>query len=69
MPSAPGLYTYIKSWKKMYKIRLRRDFLKLAINDRSDKVFLLTSKFYPQGVVNHCPRAIYMYKIVKKEIV
>ena len=25
-PPAPGLYTCIKSWKKLYKIRLRRDF-------------------------------------------
>ena len=61
---APGLYTCIKSWKKLYKIRLRRDFLKLATNDRSDKMFLLTSKFCPQGVVSPCPGAIYMYKIM-----
>ena len=27
-------------------------FLKLAANDRSDKMFLLTSKFHPQGVVS-----------------
>ena len=26
MPPAPGLYTCIKSWKKMYKIWLQRDF-------------------------------------------
>ena len=26
MPPALGLYTCIKSWKKMYKIRLQRDF-------------------------------------------
>ena len=26
MPPAPGLYTCIKSWKKLYKIRLQRDF-------------------------------------------
>ena len=50
--SAPalGLYTCIKSWKKMYKIRLQRDFLKLVPNDRSDKRFLLTSKFCPLGL-------------------
>ena len=41
-------------------------FLKLATYDRSDKMFLLTSKFHPQGVVSPCPRAIYMYKIMKK---
>ena len=29
----------------MYKIRLQRDFLKLDANDRSNKRFLLTSKF------------------------
>ena len=32
--------------------------LKLATNDQSDKMFLLTSKFCPLG-------AIYMYKIMK----
>ena len=47
---APGLYTYIKSWKKMYKIRLQRHFVKLPTNDRSDKRFLLTSKFCPLGL-------------------
>ena len=26
MPPAPDLYTCIKSWKKLYKIRLQRDF-------------------------------------------
>ena len=26
MPPGSGLYTWIKSWKKMYKIRLQRDF-------------------------------------------
>ena len=55
--------------KKMYKIRLQRDFfLKLATNNRSDKMFLLTSKFRPQGVVSPCPGAIYMYKIMKKKM-
>ena len=49
----------------LYKIRLQRDCLKLATNDRSDKMFLLTSKFSPQGVVSPCPGAIYMYKIMK----
>ena len=41
-------------------------FLKIATNDRSDKMFLLTSKFRPDGVVSPCPAAIYMYKIMKK---
>ena len=37
----------------------------LATNDRSDKMFLLTSKCHPQGVVSPCPKAICMYKIMK----
>ena len=41
-------------------------FLKLATNDRSDKIFLLTLKICPQGVVRPCPGAVYMYKIMKK---
>ena len=51
--SAPslGLYTCIKSWKKLYKIIQRVFFFvfcfKLVANDLSDKRFLLTSKFYP----------------------
>ena len=49
--SAPslGIYTCIKSWKKLYKIiqRVFLFFFKLVANDLSDKRFLLTSKFYP----------------------
>ena len=44
-------------------------FLKLATNDQSDKMFLLTSKFCSQGVVSPCPGAIYMYKIMKKRYI
>ena len=48
--SAPslGIYTCIKSWKKLYK-RVFFFFVcfKLVANDLSDKRFLLTSKFYP----------------------
>ena len=43
------------------KMRLQRDFFKLATNEQSDKAFLLTSKFCPQGVVCTSPGAIYMY--------
>ena len=43
-------------------------FLELATNDQSDKMFLLTSKFRPQGVVSPCPGAIHMYKIIKKNV-
>ena len=51
--SAPslGIYTCIKSWKKLYKIIQRVVFFvcffKLVANDLSDKRFLLTSKFCP----------------------
>ena len=66
--SAPalGLYTCIKSWKNCIKSDFKEMFLKLATNDRSDKMFLLTSKFCSQGVVSPCPGAIYMYKIMQK---
>ena len=49
--SAPplGLYTCIKSWKKLYKI-IQSFFFKLVANDLSDKRFLLTSKFCPKGL-------------------
>ena len=39
--------------------------LKLATYGQSDKGFLLTSKFCPQGVVCPYAVAIYMYKIIK----
>ena len=48
---------------------LKSDFkkicLKLATNDRSDRMFLLTSKFCPKGVVCPCPGTIYMYNVIK----
>ena len=116
---APGLYACIKSWKKLFKIRLQRHFFKtcnkwmkwqdssvgiktlspggclplpgaiymhkimkkkciksdfkeiffkLTTNDRSGKMFLLTSKFLPQGVVSPCPGSIYMYKSMEKNV-
>ena len=40
-------------------------FLKLTLNWQSDKAFLLTSKFCPQGVVYPCPRAINCGKTLK----
>ena len=55
--------------KNCIKSDFKEIFLKLATNDRSDKMFLLTSKFCPQGVVGPCPGAIYMYKIVKKNCI
>ena len=58
----------IKSWKNCIKSDFKEIFLKLATNDRSDKMFLLTSNFRPQGVVSTYPGAIYMYKIMKKNV-
>ena len=43
-------------------------FLKLATNEWSEETFLLTSKLCPLGAVCPCPRAIYMYKIMKKNV-
>ena len=40
-------------------------FMKLATNDRSDKMFLLTSKFRPQGVVSPCPGAMSSHEYKK----
>ena len=55
-----------------FHIKIVSDFkeivLKLATNDRSDKMFRLTLKFRPQGDVRPCRGAIYMYKIMKKNI-
>ena len=46
---APGLTTCIETMKKMYAISLEIS-LQLVANDRSDKRFLLTSKFCPLGL-------------------
>ena len=51
--SAPalGLYTCIKSWKKIvWNQTSKRFFFKLVANDGSDERFLLTSKFCPLGL-------------------
>ena len=59
----PWGFIHVKNHeKKCIKPDFKEIFLKLATNDRSDKMFLLTSKFCPQGVVGPCPGAIYMYK-------
>ena len=59
---------YIHMKKKHIKNGKKSDFkeifFKLATNGQSDKEFLLTSTFCPQGVVCPCPGAIYMYKII-----
>ena len=50
----------------MYKIRLQSFFLKFVANDRSDKRFLLTSKFCPLGAVCPCPGLYTCIKSRKK---
>ena len=55
-----GKYTFLQ--EKCKKAILWKT---LTTNDRSDKMFLLTSKFCPQGVGCPCPGAIYVYKIMK----
>ena len=58
----PWGYICIKAWKNMYKIRLYRDFLKLATNGQSDKTFLLASKFCLHWVVWSTPTlGLYIY--------
>ena len=56
-----------KKKKKSIKSDFKEIFLKLVTNDRRDKMFLLTSKFRPQGAVSPFPGAIYIYKIIKKK--
>ena len=47
------------------KLEVWEILFKLSTNDHSDEAFLLTSKFWPWWVVCLCPRAMYMYKIMK----
>ena len=54
--------------KKCINQTSKEIFFKLVTNDRSDKMFLLASKFRPQEVVSHCPGDIYIYKIMKKNV-
>ena len=62
-PGAIYMYKITKK-KKCIKSDFKAIFLKLATNDRNDKMFLLTSKFCPQGSVSPCPGA----KILKKKM-
>ena len=66
--SAPAWgYIHVKKNKHIKngkKSDIKEIFLKLPTNGQSDKEFLLTSKFCPQGVVYPCPGALYMHKII-----
>ena len=55
--------------KKCIKSDFKEIFFKLATNDRSNKMFLLTSKFRSRRVISPCHGAIYMYKIMKKKCI
>ena len=68
-PCLGAIYMYKIMKKNCIKSDFKEIFLKLATNDRSDKMFLLTSKFRPQGLISPCPGAIYMYKIMKKNCI
>ena len=67
-PLPRGYIHILNHEKNCIKSDFKQIFLKLATNDRSDKMFLLTSKFCPQVVVSPYPGAIYMYKIMKRNV-
>ena len=59
----------IKSWKKLYKIRLQRDFFETCNKwpkwqDVPDDIKISSLRSCPP-----CPGAIYMYKIMKKKCI
>ena len=49
-PCPGAIYMYKFKKKNCIKSDFKEIFLKLATNDRSDKMFLLTSKFCPLGL-------------------
>ena len=50
LPLPRGLYTCIRSFKMCLKSYFKGIVLKLATNEQSDKGFLLTSTFVPEGL-------------------
>ena len=65
-PLPRGYIHVLTHEKNCIKSDFKEISLKLATDGKSDKAFLLTSKFCPLGAVCPCPGAIYMYKIMKK---
>ena len=61
--SAPGYIHLLNHEKACIKPEVEEILFKLAIKDHSDKACLLTYKIGPN--VCTCPRAMYMYKIMK----
>ena len=47
---APGLYTCIKSWKQLYKIRLQRDFWNLQHMTKVTRCSCWHKNFIPTGL-------------------
>ena len=60
LPMPGAVYMQKKHIKNGKKADFKEFFFKLAINGQSDKEFLLTLKFCPQGVVCPYPEIIYM---------
>ena len=60
-PLPRGYIHVITDDKNCIKSDFKEISLKLATNRKSDKAFLLTSKFCPLGAVCPCPWDIYMY--------
>ena len=60
---APGLYTCIKPWKKLYKIRLQRHFWNLQQMNKVTRHFCWHGNFVPWGL---SAPALGLYTIMKK---
>ena len=64
--SAPGLYTCIKKWKIMYKIRLQRYFFETYNKLAKWQGFSVEIRILSTGGCLPCPGAIYIWKHIKK---
>ena len=65
----PGAIYMYKIMKKMYKIRLQRDFFETCSKWLKWQDVPVDIKILSQGVVRSCPGAIYMYKINEKNCI
>ena len=68
LPLPRGYINVLTHEENCIKSDFKEIFLKLATNEQSDKMILLTSNLRTKGVVSPCPGAIYMYKIMKKNV-
>ena len=64
-PSSGAIYMYKIMKKNVYKIRLHRDLFETCNKWLKWQEVSVDIKFWPQEVVCHCPRDIYMYKTMK----